>query len=184
MERNRIGGKMKVIFLEDVPNVASTGDVKKVADGYARNYLIPKKLAVLATAAELQKLESRRKSWERREASLEQEAEAFAQELAGVTVALKVRAGKEKIYGSVTNTAIAKELKKLVGRDIDKHTIQIEEPIKTLGSHEVAIKLTRNVTATVSVLVEPKEEAEKEPKQDKEQPDEQDKEIDAAEEKE
>jgi large subunit ribosomal protein L9 len=83
---------MKVVFLEDVPNVADAGEVKKVADGYARNYLFPKKLAVLATPGEIKKLESRRAAVDRRQATLEQEAEVFAQELAAVTVILKVRA--------------------------------------------------------------------------------------------
>ena len=159
---------MKVVFLQDVTNVASAGDVKKVADGYARNYLFPKQLAVLATPAEMQKLESRRKADARRQSTVEQEAQAFAQELAGITVTLKARAGaKEKIYGSITNAAIAKELKRLTKRDIDKHNIQIDEPIKELGSHKVSMKLTRNVTATVNILVEPKEVTEKEAKQEK-----------------
>ena len=161
---------MKVVFLEDVPNVARAGDIKKVANGYARNYLFPKKLATLATSAELQKLELRSQAYARRQATEEQEAEAFARELADITVTLKARAGaKEKIYGSITTAAIAKELKRLTKRDIDKHSIQIDEPIKELGSHKVSIKLTRNVTATVSVLVEPKEEVEKEAKQEKAQ---------------
>jgi large subunit ribosomal protein L9 len=161
---------MKVVFLEDVPNVARAGDIKKVANGYARNYLFPKKLATLATSAELQKLELRSQAYARRQATEEQEAEAFARELADITVTLKARAGaKEKIYGSITTAAIAKELKRLTKRDIDKHSIQIDEPIKELGSHKVSIKLTRNVTATVSVLVEPKEEVEKVEKEAKQE---------------
>ncbi|HEY49846.1 MAG TPA: 50S ribosomal protein L9 [Dehalococcoidia bacterium] len=172
---------MKVIFLQDVTNVARAGDLKDVADGYARNFLFPKKLAVLATPGELRKLELWRQSEERRQAVLEQEAEVLAQELRGVTVALKARAGaKDRIYGSVTNAAIAKEIKRLTGHDIDKHNIELEEPIRELGSHEVSIRLTRNVTATVNVLVEQKEEEEegkekkekekaKEPKKKKEE---------------
>ena len=164
---------MKVVFLQDVPNVASAGDVKKVKDGYARNYLFPKKLAALATPAEMQKLESRSRADARRQSTVEQEAQAFAQVLEGLTVALKVRAGtKDRIYGSVTNAAIAKEIKRLTGQDLDKHSIEIEQPIKVLGSHKVSVRLTRNVTAAVSILVEPKdvkEEAEKEPKDEVEQ---------------
>jgi large subunit ribosomal protein L9 len=161
---------MRVIFVEDVPNVASVGDVKKVADGYARNYLFPKKLAVLATDAELRRLEVRLQATSRRQAGEEQEAQAFAQTLEGLTVALKARAGtKGRIYGSITNAAIAKELKRLTGQTIDKHTIEIGEPIKVLGEHTVSVKLTRNVTATVNILVEPKEEAEKEVEAEKEE---------------
>jgi large subunit ribosomal protein L9 len=164
---------MKVVFLQDVANVASAGDVKKVADGYARNYLFPKKLAVLATPGEMKKLESRSQADARRQATVEQEAQAFAGVLEELTVAIKVRAGtKDRIYGSVTNAAIAKELKRLTGQDIDKHTIEIEQPIKVLGSHQVSVKLTKNVAAAVNILVEPKEvaeEAEKEPKDEVEQ---------------
>jgi large subunit ribosomal protein L9 len=161
---------MKVVFLQDVPGVASAGTVKEVASGYARNFLFPKKLAALATASELQKLDSRREADARRQATLEQEAEALAQVLNGLNVALKVRAGtKGRIYGSVTNAAISKEIKRISGHEIDKHSIEIEEPIKELGSHQVSIRLTKNVTATVNVLVEPKEETVKEPKPETEQ---------------
>jgi len=161
---------MKVVFLQDVTNVASAGDVKKVADGYARNYLFPKQLAVLATPAEMQKLESRRKADARRQSTEEQEAQSFAQVLEALTVGIKVRAGtKDRIYGSVTSAAIAKELKRLTGQDIDKHTIEIEEPIKVLGSHKVSLRLTRNVTATVSVMVEAKEVKEAAEKEAKEE---------------
>lgn len=159
---------MKVVFLEDVPNVASAGDVRKVADGYARNYLFPRKLATLATEAELRKLDSRHQAERRREASQEQEARALAQTLEELTVALKARAGtKNRIYGSITNAAIAKELKRLTGESIDKHAIEIGEPIKELGEHKVGVKLTTNVTATVRVVVEAREEAEKEAKGEK-----------------
>ena len=156
---------MKVIFIEDVPNVASAGDVKKVANGYARNYLFPKKLAALATDAEMKKLESRQGAETRRQAGVDDEAKAFAQLLGELTVTLKARAGtKDRIYGSITNAAIAKELKRLTGQAIDKHTIEIAEPIKVLGEHKVSVKLAKNVTASVTIVVEPKAEAEKEAK--------------------
>jgi large subunit ribosomal protein L9 len=159
---------MKVVFIEDVPNVASAGDVKKVADGYARNYLFPKKLAALATEAELRKLDSRHQAEKRREDSQEQEARALAQILEELTVNLKARAGtKNRIYGSITNAAIVKELKRLTGQSIDKHAVEIGEPIKELGEHKVAVKLTTNVSATVRVVVEAKEEAEKGAKAEK-----------------
>ncbi len=161
---------MKVIFIEDVPNVASAGDVKKVANGYARNYLFPKKLAALATDAEMKKLESRQQAETRRQAGVDQEAQALAQLLGEQTVTLKARAGtKDRIYGSITNAAIAKELKRLTGEAIDKHTIEIAEPIKVLGEHKVSVKLAKNVTASVTVVVEPKAEAEKEAKPEAEE---------------
>jgi large subunit ribosomal protein L9 len=147
--------KMKVIFLQDVPNVATTGDVKEVANGYARNYLLPKKLAAVATSAELKKLELQEQADSRRQARLEQEAEGMAQSLQGITLTLTVRAGeKDRIYGSITSADIAGEIKKQSGFEIDKRKIQLEEPIRELGAYEVAIKLTGNVTASVNVVVE------------------------------
>jgi len=159
---------MKVVFLQDVPTVARAGDVKKVADGYARNYLFPRKLAALATESELRKLDVRQQAEKRREASQDAEARALAQTIEELTVNLKARAGtKNRIYGSITNAAIAKELKRLTGESIDKHAIEIGEPIKELGEHKVAVKLATNVTATLKVVVEAKEEAEKEAKAEK-----------------
>jgi large subunit ribosomal protein L9 len=146
---------MKVVFTEDVVNVASAGDVKDVASGYARNYLLPKKLAVVATDAELKKLEVQRQAGARREARTEQEAESVAQVLQETTIVLKVRAGEgERIYGSVTSADIADEIKKSTGHEIDKRKIELEEPIRELGSHVVPVKLSKNVIASVTVAVE------------------------------
>ena len=160
---------MKVVFLEDVPDVAMAGDTKEVASGYARNFLFPKKLAVLATTAELQKVEARHKAEARRQERQEQEAEGVAEELGALTLTLKVRVGKDRIYGSVTSTAIAREIKKLTGREIDKHTIELEKPIRQLGSHQVPIRLAKNVTASVNVIVEGEQVAEQEKEQAAEQ---------------
>lgn len=157
---------MKVVFLEDVAEVAKSGDLKEVADGYARNYLFPRKLAVIATPSELKKLELRRQADARREAHLEREAEDLAKKLGELTIALKVRAGaKERIYGSVTSAAIAREVKRLTGHQIDKRSVELAEPIKDLGKHEVPIRLTKNVTAKVTVVVERDQEIEQEPKE-------------------
>lgn len=160
---------MKVVFLQDVPNVAKAGDVKDVADGYSRNYLIPKKLAVVATSAELNRLELQRKAEGRRQARTEQDAEAFAEVLKDTTVVLKMRAGtKDKLYGSVTSADIAKEIKKLTKQDIDKRKIELVEPIRELGSHQVSIKLTKDVTATVNVIVGAEAEPETKPEKKQE----------------
>ncbi len=153
---------MKVVFLQDVPNVAKAGDVKQVADGYSRNYLLPRKLAVIATPAELKNLELQRKAEARRQARTGQDAEAFAKVLQDTTVVLKMRAGtKEKLYGSVTSADIAREIKKLTKQDVDKRKIELAEPIRELGSHQVSIKLTKDVTAIVNVVVEQDTELEK-----------------------
>jgi large subunit ribosomal protein L9 len=153
---------MKVVFLQDVPKVARAGDVKEVSDGYSRNYLLPRKLAVLATPAELKNVELQRQANARREVRTEQEAEAFAKVLQDTTVVLKMRAGtKEKLYGSVTTADIAREIKKLTRQEVDKRKIELAEPIRELGSHQVSIKLTKDVTAIVNVVVEQDTELEK-----------------------
>jgi large subunit ribosomal protein L9 len=153
---------MKVVFIQDVPNVAKAGDVKEVSDGYSRNYLLPRKLAVIATPAELKNLELQRQANSRREVRTGQEAEAFAKVLQDTTVVLKMRAGtKEKLYGSVTSADIAKEIKKLTKQEVDKRKIELPEPIRELGGHQVSIKLTKDVTATVNVVVEQDTELEK-----------------------
>jgi len=150
---------MKVVFVQDVASLAKVGDVKNVADGYARNYLFPKKLAVLATPAELKRAEVLREAAARRREHTEQEAEALAEELKELTVTFKVRAGaKEKIYGSVTSADISREIRSISGHEIDKHIIELDSPIRELGSHQVTIRLTRNVSAVIGVVVEQQEE--------------------------
>lgn len=157
---------MKVVFLQDVTNVAKAGEVKEVAEGYSRNYLLPKKLAVIATPAELKNLEVQQQANTRREVRTEQEAEAFAKVLQDTTVVLKMRAGtKEKLYGSVTTADIAREIKKLTKQEVDKHKIELAEPIRELGSHQVSIKLIKDITATVNVVVEQEAEPETKPEE-------------------
>ncbi|MEE8373688.1 MAG: 50S ribosomal protein L9 [Dehalococcoidia bacterium] len=146
---------MKVVFLQDVTNVATAGEVKEVANGYARNFLLPKNLAVVATNVELGKVEQRLQAEARREARLGEESEAVAQVLRETTVTLKVRAGEgERIYGSVTSADIATEIQNSTGHEIDKRKIDLDEPIRELGSHQVSIKLAKNVTASITVVVE------------------------------
>ena len=150
---------MKVIFLQDVPHVAKVGEVKEVADGYCRNFLLPRNLAVIATPAELRKREIQRQADARRQARWEQEAETLAKKLDGLTIVLKLRVGaKERLYGSITSSDIAREIKKLTGHEIDKRTIELEHPIRELGSHQVSIKLTKDITVKLSVVVEQQKE--------------------------
>ena len=158
------GVTMKVVFLKDVPGVASVGQMKEVADGYGRNYLIPKKLAVLATPAELKKLESQHQAEARREAKFGVEAGALAQTIASLEIKLSAKVGEQnRLYGSITSGDIAAEVQRLTGKEIDKRKVELAEPIKELGSYEIPIKLTRDVTAKVKVLVE-EEKADKEEK--------------------
>ena len=156
---------MKVIFLQDVPNVAQAGQVKEVADGYARNYLIPRKLAAMAQPQAVSQIEARTKKIEAR---LTGELTELAGQLEGKEVSLKAKAGaKEKLYGSITSADIAAELKNVTGIEVDKRKIELGEPIRQLGSYEIAIKLGKDIAPKVRVTVTEEEAEEKPPKKEK-----------------
>lgn len=145
---------MKVVFLHDVPNVARAGETKEIADGYGRNFLIPKKLAVLADKASTKALEKQR----RIDAKIEADMAEIAQQLAGKEIILKAQTGaQDKLYGSITHADIADELQNATGIAIDKRKIELAEPIRQLGSHEVTIKLAKDITTTITVTVVEKE---------------------------
>ena len=130
---------MKVIFLQDVPNVGKAGEMKEVADGYGRNFLIPKKLALLTNSSAVSKIEAQLK---------------MANKLDGKEVTLKARAGaKDRLYGSITNADIAAELKSTTGLVIDKRKIELAKPINQIGSYEVAIRLAKDVIPKIKVTV-------------------------------
>ena len=156
---------MKVVFLEDVPNVAEAGEMKEVADGYGRNFLIPRKLAVLADAKAANIIEAQLKKKARIQAETEAEMRELAQQMEGKEVILKARSGaKGQLYGSITNTDIAEELSKSVGFVVDKMVIELEEPIRQVGSYEIAIRLTKDIMPKIKVTIveEEKEGKEKE----------------------
>jgi len=158
---------MKVVFLEDVPNVAEAGEMKEVADGYGRNYLLPKKLAILADAKATHIIEARLKKKSQLEAETDAEMRELAQQLEGKEIVLKARAGaKERLYGSITNADIADELSKSAGLIVDKRKIELDEPIREVGSYEVAIRLTKDIIPKIKLTV--MEEVEKEEKGKKE----------------
>jgi len=145
---------MKVIFLKDVFKVARAGEIKEVADGYGRNFLIPQKLAALANLSATSMMAAQHKIRAREEAKLETEALEVARQLEGKEVILKARAGaKDRLYGSITNTDIASELESSTGLVIDKRKIELTEPIRQLGSYEVAIRLARDIVPKVKVTV-------------------------------
>ncbi len=154
---------MKVIFLEDVTNVARTGEVKEVADGYFRNYLLPKKLAATASPAAMKSLETDLKLRARRRAQTEAEFAALAQQLEGKEVVLKATAGsKARLYGSITSADIAAGLEKS-GIILDKRRIDLDKPIRQLGAYEVVVKLSKDLAPKLRVIVEeeaPEKEAE------------------------
>jgi large subunit ribosomal protein L9 len=150
---------MKVLLIETVDNLGSAGEVKKVAEGYARNFLIPKGLAVPATEGALKQAELRRQAEARRQKREEMKAESLARNLSQVTLTLRAKAGeKDKLYGSITNADIAQALERETGQAVDKRKIELEEPIRELGSYRVPIKLLTDLAPQITVIVEREEE--------------------------
>jgi len=144
---------MQLILLQDVENVGLRGDVVDVARGYARNYLLPKRLAVAATESNKKIVEQERQSHLRREAKLSTEAQDLAKLLGGVTVTLSAKAGEaDQLFGSVTSKDIADALE-AKNFTIDRRKIHLEEPIKQLGEFKVEVRLHRDVTTEINVQV-------------------------------
>lgn len=153
---------MKIILEKDVEGLGREGEVVEVTDGYARNFLLPRKLAVLATKGSLKQLGQKRKILEKREAALKEEAEKVAASLEGETLELTAKAGKaQRLYGSITAKDIAQALNEQKKIKLDKKIIVLENPIKLVGEHLVAVKLHSEVEAKVLVKVCPQEEPEK-----------------------
>jgi large subunit ribosomal protein L9 len=150
---------MKVVFLHDVPNVAKAGDVKEVADGYGRNFLIPRKLAALASPQAISQV----KTGEKVQARTDEELTELASRLEGKEVSLKAHAGaKERLYGSITSADIAAELESATGIAVDKRKIELDKPIHKLGSYELTIKLGKDITPKITVKVIEEETVEEE----------------------
>jgi large subunit ribosomal protein L9 len=141
---------MRVVFLQDVPRVAKACEVKEVADGYARNFLIPRKLALLARPEVLSQLGTAQKV----EAKEDAELMALAQQIEGKEVSIKAKAGaKDRLYGSITSADIAAELSKSSGLVIDKRKIELEEPLRSLGNYEITIRLAKDIVPKIKVSV-------------------------------
>ncbi len=145
---------MEVILKEDVNNLGHRGDVVKVADGYGRNFLLPKKLAMEATAANKVVIEQMKQSSVRRTAREKSDAESLVAQLDQVALTFERKVGeKEHLFGSVTSGEIAQQLEQR-GFTIDRRKIQLEEPLRQLGEFHVPIKLHREVTAHIKVTVQ------------------------------
>jgi large subunit ribosomal protein L9 len=144
---------MRIVLRENVEKVGRRGEVVKVADGFARNFLLPKKLALKATDANLKRIEQERKVREVHEAKEKQEFQALASRLSQLSLTAVRKVGEnEALYGSVTNSDVGELLEKQ-GFSVDKRKILLDEPIKALGIYEVPVKLHPEVTATVKVWV-------------------------------
>ena len=145
---------MKVILLEDVKALGKKGEIVYVNDGYARNFILPKKLGLEATGKNLNDLKLQKANEDKKAQAILEEAQELAKKIeAGkVTLAIKVGEGG-RTFGSVSSKEIAAEVKKQMDLDIDKKKIQLKDSIKTLGTHEVPVKLHPKVTATLKVAV-------------------------------
>lgn len=146
---------MKVVLLRDVPNLGRAGEVKEVADGYARNYLIPKGLAVPATEGLIRHAAETRQAAEQRRVRQLTSAREMAARLEGAVVTVHARAGQgDRLYGSVTAQQIAEAITRQLGVEVDRRRIELEAPIRTLGTHPVRVRLGPEITARVQVVVE------------------------------
>jgi len=145
---------MEVILLKDVERVGRAGEVRDVAPGYARNYLIPQGLATRVTIGTLKQMQQQRQAEARREEELEAEAREFAAELEGVTLTLSAKTGeKDRLYGSITSGDIAVALEREIGKSVDRRKIGLEEPIRELGTYSVPFKLLSDLAPTITVDV-------------------------------
>ena len=145
---------MKVILKADVKGVGKAGSILDVADGHARNFLLPKGLAEEATSGNLAQLEGRRAAKQRRDDKLLAEAKTLASTLESRPVAIRAKAGEQgKLFGAVTNAQIADAIKAEFGVDVDRHKVELDEPIKSAGDHRSVVRLAHGVTATLTVRV-------------------------------
>lgn len=147
---------MRVVFLEDVPGVAQGGDVKEVKNGFARNYLIPKRLAAPATHNALQRIRKLQRQAEDTRVKRLADMRELAGALSGTQVGVEMRAGSSgRLYGSVTAAIVAERLGEITEKTIDRRTVELAEPIRDLGVYELALRLHPEVEARISVLVHP-----------------------------
>jgi len=150
---------MEVVLRETIDSLGRAGQVVKVADGYARNYLLPRKLAYVATPGNMKVIEFERQSLLRKEAKQKEDSEKLQQILDKVEVTIRRKVGEhDTLYGSVTNSDVAEELEKK-GFQIEKRKIHMDDHIKSLGEFSIPIRLFKDVTAHVKLKVEPETEA-------------------------
>jgi large subunit ribosomal protein L9 len=164
---------MKIVLLEDLPGKGKAGEIKEVSKGYAKNFLLPRGLALVATPAVMKQVESRLER-EKLEESVDREKLAeLAQQIEGREIHLKARIGAgERLFGSITAADVAEELSRAIGSVIDKRKIDIEKPFRQTGSYEVAVKLASDIKPGITVVIEEEEKKETEPekKVEKKQP--------------
>jgi large subunit ribosomal protein L9 len=155
-----VGTKMKVLLTKNVEKLGAIGEVKEVAGGYGRNYLIPQGMAVLATRGQIKQAEERNASQRKREQATRRDAEALAARFSGQTLRFTARVGElDRLYGSVTSSDIAEKLAAQTGVEVDRRKIDLDEPIKRIGIYPIKIRLMAGLEPMVNVVVEGEEGA-------------------------
>ena len=147
---------MKLILTQPVPKLGKPGEIVTVADGYGRNYLLPRKLAMLADKGNLKQAERLAAEHERQEAKVRADAETLAARLREALITVAARAGEnERLYGSVTSSDLAENLQEQHGIEVDRRRIELDEPLRQLGDHTVSIRLHPEVTVAMQVRIVP-----------------------------
>lgn len=147
---------MKVILLQDIKGVGKKDEVINASDGYARNFLLPKKMALEANSENMSKLKAKQDANQYKKSVEKEEAKKVAEKLKNITLEIKVKAGEnQKIFGSITSKEISENLKEQYKIEIDKKKIDLKEPLKTLGCFSVLIKLYEGVTGSLKVQIIP-----------------------------
>jgi len=145
---------MKIILQKEVEKLGAPGDVVEVADGYARNYLLPRGLAVQASKGAVRHVDSLKRAHDARTFKAHAEAEAVASRLTGSPIRVTARVGEEgKLFGSVTAADLAEEIARQTGVEVDRHDVHLDEPIRSLGAHEVRVHLFPEVDPVLSIEV-------------------------------
>ena len=165
---------MKVVLLQNVAGLGTVGEVKEVAQGYGRNFLLPKGLAERATADLMKRAEEMRRAEERRQLLADAEMAVYAETFEGLEVTIKAKAGaQDRLYGAITNADIAEEVQRITGQDMDKRKIELDEPIHKLGEYDVVVRLSKELMPRLKVIVvgdeeevKPKPKAKAKPKKE------------------
>jgi large subunit ribosomal protein L9 len=146
---------MKIVLMQDVPNLGRTGEIKEVAGGYGRNYLIPKGYATMATPGLIKQAEERAAAQQRREQKARTQFEQVAQQINGQTLRFDVRVGElDRLYGAITNADIADKLRQQFGIEIDRRKIDLGDPIKRAGVYSVPVRLAADLEPRLNVVIE------------------------------
>ncbi|PDW02340.1 50S ribosomal protein L9 [Candidatus Viridilinea mediisalina] len=145
---------MKILLVQDVEHLGKAGELKDVSGGFGRNYLIPKGFAVLATRGQIKQAEERLAAQRKRNEAARKDAEALAARISGLTLNFEAKVGEQdRLYGSVTSADIAERLSEQLALEFDRRKIELDEPIKRAGSHEITVRLAPGIMPTLTVVV-------------------------------